>query len=496
MPPRPPCSPSRTTARRRTAAGGLLAALVAAVALVPVSAGGAPAAAAATCPASSGEVLHGVPGSGRAVALTFDDGPSTWTPQVLDVLRSKGVRATFFVTGDHVARHPDVARRIVAEGHVIANHTQTHPQDVPGSVPRGRFDQLPASAQRDQLDRATRAVRDVTGVVPCLFRGPGGHQSSATTRALLRERRLGNVHWTVDSRDWEQPAGPSRGAVDAVVRAATTGGGSRPVVLLHDGQATARQDPEAHRGSTVAALPRIIDAYTARGHRFTTPDGRPFPSPRPAAPEVPVAADVDGDGRDDPGLFSAGRWSFLSSRTGLPVLVSHGTAGDAPLVGDWDGDGRDGIGVARRGVLHLRQTATAGPAQVVVRYGSPGDVPLAGDWDGDGRDTPGLRRGTRTFLARELRTGTSSWVQDLGGSRDQVLAGDWDGDGRDTLGVVAPDGRVVVTDSPVGSPSPATGARRATVPAGARVAAGDWHGQGRDALAVLAAGRPQVVALR
>ncbi|MEJ5867717.1 polysaccharide deacetylase family protein [Pseudokineococcus sp. 5B2Z-1] len=493
----PTRSPAHRTPTRRLA--GVVAALAllgSAAVLAPEEVGTAPAAAAPACPASSGELLRSVPGTGRAVALTFDDGPSAWTPQVLDVLRAKGVRATFFVTGDHVARHPDVARRIVAEGHVIANHTQSHPQDVPGSVPRGRFDQLPGATQRDQVDRASRTVQQVTGVLPCLFRGPGGHQSSTTTRALLRERHLTNVLWTVDSRDWQQPGSPSRAAVDSIVRAATTGGGSRPVVLLHDGQATAGQDPDAHRGSTVAALARIIDTYGARGHAFTTPDGRAFPPARPPAPEVPVVADVDGDGRDDPGLFSAGRWSFTSSRTGSPLLLGFGAAGDAPLVGDWDGDGRDGVGVARRGVLHLRQSATTGPAQVVLRYGAPGDVPLAGDWDGDGRDTPGLRRGTRTFLAQQLRTGTASWVQDVGGGRDRVVTGDWDGDGRDTLGVVTPDGRVVVTDGPVQAPFPATGTRRGAVPAGARVAAGDFDGRGRDAVAVLTTGRPVVVALR
>ena len=83
--------------------------------------------------------LTRVPGDvrGRVVALTFDDGPGPDTPALLDVLRDRGVRATFFVTGAHVTAHPDLARRIVAEGHAVGNHTFSHPQDVPGSTPRG-----------------------------------------------------------------------------------------------------------------------------------------------------------------------------------------------------------------------------------------------------------------------------------------------------------------------------------------------------------------------
>jgi peptidoglycan/xylan/chitin deacetylase (PgdA/CDA1 family) len=74
----------------------------------------------------------------KTVALTFDDGPSPYTMQVLEILDLHGAYATFFVTGAHVAGRPEVARAIVAAGHAVGNHTYTHPQDVPGSQPSQR----------------------------------------------------------------------------------------------------------------------------------------------------------------------------------------------------------------------------------------------------------------------------------------------------------------------------------------------------------------------
>jgi peptidoglycan/xylan/chitin deacetylase (PgdA/CDA1 family) len=90
----------------------------------------------------------------KTVALTFDDGPSPYTMQVLEILDLHGAYATFFVTGAHVAGRPEVARAIVAAGHAVGNHTYTHPQDVPGSQPRGAFDLLPEPIQADQEVRA------------------------------------------------------------------------------------------------------------------------------------------------------------------------------------------------------------------------------------------------------------------------------------------------------------------------------------------------------
>jgi peptidoglycan/xylan/chitin deacetylase (PgdA/CDA1 family) len=218
-------------------------------------------------------VLMAPPGAGRLVALTFDDGPSDHTPQVLDILRSHGVRATFFVTGKHVEDHADLARRVAAEGHLLANHTHNHPQAVTGSVPYGHFDELPPELQADEVDRTTAAIIRVTGVRPRFFRGPAGRHHASV--ALVRDRGLTTVEWNMSTDDWAQPAATTREATDRIVAGATRDAPYRAIVLMHDGKASAEPESlvSANRGNTVAALPRIIDWYASRGYRFVAPDG-------------------------------------------------------------------------------------------------------------------------------------------------------------------------------------------------------------------------------
>lgn len=216
----------------------------------------------------------------RTVALTFDDGPGPHTAEVLAILADLDVRCTFFVTGANVRAHPELAARIVAEGHLLGNHTYTHPQDLAGSRPCGDFDQLPASVQARQIDRTTEQIREATGTVPRYFRGPGGHHFSPVTQRLVRERHLRVAHWTADCGDWNAPPGLSAAFQDSmlsVARAAVTAGGSgeHQTVLLHDAKASAEPEQKlsSFRGNTVAVLPRIIDAFVGAGFAFTEPDG-------------------------------------------------------------------------------------------------------------------------------------------------------------------------------------------------------------------------------
>ena len=216
----------------------------------------------------------------RTVALTFDDGPGPDTMRVLAVLADLNVRGTFFVTGANVQTHPEVAREIAAQGHLLGNHTFTHPQDVPGSMPRGHFDQLPARVQASQMDRTSQQIIAVTGAVPHYFRGPGGHHFSAVTERLAAQRGLQVAHWTADCGDWNAPPQLSAAFQDsmlAVVDAAVTAGvaGVHQSVLLHDAKASAEPEGEvsSFRGNTVAALARIIHAFRSAGFAFTAPDG-------------------------------------------------------------------------------------------------------------------------------------------------------------------------------------------------------------------------------
>jgi peptidoglycan/xylan/chitin deacetylase (PgdA/CDA1 family) len=176
----------------------------------------------------------------KQIALTFDDGPEEpYTSEVLAILRREHVKATFFLIGENVRRFPETALRIVREGHVVANHSDTHP-------PALALD--PEDVVRAEVDRAERTIHAVTGVYPHLFRPPQGIRSPWLLETL-REDSLVAVTWDDAARDWER-----RSAADLERRAvaeATPGA----IVLLHDGL---NLDHHADRSSTVRALPEII----------------------------------------------------------------------------------------------------------------------------------------------------------------------------------------------------------------------------------------------
>lgn len=143
----------------------------------------------------SGILWEGDPGSGR-IALTFDDGPDpVVTPRVLDVLDEYGARGTFFMRGDAVAAHPDVARMVVERGHLAGNHTMTHQT----MFLMGR------ERTTAEIDDASSAIADATGTAPELFRPPQGI-FDMTVLSAVRERRLGMILWTVLSGDYSDDA--------------------------------------------------------------------------------------------------------------------------------------------------------------------------------------------------------------------------------------------------------------------------------------------------
>jgi peptidoglycan/xylan/chitin deacetylase (PgdA/CDA1 family) len=184
-----------------------------------------------------------------AVALTFDDGPSPFTEHVLDILAAHNLRATFFMIGRHVELFPQTAKRIVAEGHEIGNHSYSHPIYLYRS-PR---------ETRQQLTRAQAIIAATTGVSPKLARPPCGVRTPAYFQAT-RELGLRTVQWDVTGFDWKRRSGER--IARAVVRKARAGS----IILLHDGDSEGKQD----RLQTVAALPLIIEGIRARGLRIVS----------------------------------------------------------------------------------------------------------------------------------------------------------------------------------------------------------------------------------
>ncbi|MCT2587203.1 polysaccharide deacetylase family protein, partial [Actinophytocola gossypii] len=184
---------------------------------------------------------------GRTVALTFDDGPDPRnTPRLLDLLRATNVTAVFCLWGEHVRQHPALVRRIVAEGHLLCNHSMHHDDLGTWAPERIRADLLATNA----------AIRDaVPGARIPYFRAPyGSWGRSPEVAAALGMRPLG---WRLAVGDWEPPG------TDELVRRLLDGVTPGAVVLLHDGG--------GDRTQTVDAVATIIPELRAEGWRFTRP---------------------------------------------------------------------------------------------------------------------------------------------------------------------------------------------------------------------------------
>ena len=157
------------------------------------------------------------------VHLTFDDGPHpVATPKVLDILRTRGIQATFFVVGQNVQLFPDIVRRAVHEGHVIGNHSRSHRSLLFKS----------SAIQREEIRSANTTIEGVTGQRPWLFRPPFGYFDHRTIR-LAESEGLKVVMWDVNTRDFSH-AHPKQ-----IVRAVTRSVGQGSIILHHDNAATA-----------------------------------------------------------------------------------------------------------------------------------------------------------------------------------------------------------------------------------------------------------------
>jgi peptidoglycan/xylan/chitin deacetylase (PgdA/CDA1 family) len=185
------------------------------------------------------------------VYLTFDDGPSIYTPQILSVLQSKGVRATFFVVGEHATQFPNYVQQESAKGMVVGDHTWDHPD----------LTTLPPEQVRWELESTADEIQNLTGTRPTLWRAPYSLWN-ATVNEVASSLGLTRVGADVNSRDYLEPG------TDAIISAVLDNVHDGSIVQLHDGS----PDDSEDRSQTAAALPTIIDELRARGYELSTVD--------------------------------------------------------------------------------------------------------------------------------------------------------------------------------------------------------------------------------
>lgn len=176
------------------------------------------------------------------IALTFDDGPSAaWTPVLLDGLKERGVKATFFLIGENADKNPEIVKRMAEEGHLIGNHTYHHVELTKVSENEARLELADTSA----------VIVRITGKEPEYMRPPFG----AWQRKLEREIQMLPVLWTIDPLDWTTEN------QDEIVNKVVTEAEENDIILLHD----------CYKSSIEAGL-RIVDILQEEGFMFVTVD--------------------------------------------------------------------------------------------------------------------------------------------------------------------------------------------------------------------------------
>ena len=187
--------------------------------------------------------------AGLSVALTFDDGPNPdATPLILDALKARGVRATFFILGRHAEQWPELVKRVADEGHAIGNHGYFH---------RKLHFKSPSYVRTD-LTLGTQAIERASGYHPRFFRAPHGFRSPWVT-SIARSLGQRTVGWSFGVWDSDRPGADV--IVDRILSKTEPGS----ILLLHDGDG---YDPHGDRAQTAQAVPVIVDRLLAEGYRF------------------------------------------------------------------------------------------------------------------------------------------------------------------------------------------------------------------------------------
>jgi peptidoglycan/xylan/chitin deacetylase (PgdA/CDA1 family) len=194
-------------------------------------------------------IAHASDKGSRGVNITIDDGPDpVWTPQVLDVLREYGVKATFCMVGTQAQAHPDLVKKVVAAGHRLCDHSVSHDTTM---------DKKPQAYQSQQILDAERMITEASGGVrPMYYRAPGG-AFTPYSRKLAASRGMRPLGWNVDTKDFERPG------TDTVVATVQRELSNGPTLLFHDAG--------GDRSQTVEALRRILPWLKQQGYSFGFP---------------------------------------------------------------------------------------------------------------------------------------------------------------------------------------------------------------------------------
>lgn len=185
----------------------------------------------------------------KAIALTFDDGPSESTPLLLDLLEAHHAHATFFQIGRHVERHPEISRRAHRSGHEIGNHSYSH---SPLYLRHAQFIE-------DEISLCQQAIQDATGAAPTLFRAPYGCRWFGLREAQQRHRLTG-VMWTTIAADWKLDA-------KRIHRRMKRGAQPGAILCLHDGREL-RPKPDVRK--TLEAVGRLLPELREQGYHLVT----------------------------------------------------------------------------------------------------------------------------------------------------------------------------------------------------------------------------------
>jgi peptidoglycan-N-acetylglucosamine deacetylase len=181
---------------------------------------------------------------GMSIAITFDDGPNPeLTPRLLDMLKERGIKATFFVVGKNVEEFPAIVTRMALDGHEVANHSWSHPT----------LTKLGVESFRKQIENTNQAIANATGKRPVLMRPPYGATSVSLNKRLNEQFGLKVILWSVDPLDWKYRN--SSRVYNSIIQNTRPGS----IILAHDIHPT-----------TVAAMPATLDALLAKGYKFVT----------------------------------------------------------------------------------------------------------------------------------------------------------------------------------------------------------------------------------